>query len=493
MIIPNKHSGYHNGVRRAFDMGGGGGGGPTTSTVNQSNIPDWLRPQVEGLLKGSAKQLFETKQVDTGAKNEDGTPVYETEIMSTKAFTPYSTNAQDYVAGFSPLQQQVQANAANLQMPGQFAQGTALANAAGQGGIDSAGRAYGYGNAGFQSGQMGQDIGTQGGAYYGNMGAGYGAQAADVGQMGLRAEQYGRNVSGQAENYARQAANAQQNYTQQMTNPAAVQQYMSPYQSAVTDVQIAAAQRQADIAAQGRKAQAARAGAFGGSRQAIENAEANRALASQMDAIRAQGQQSAYDKAIQSMQYGSNLGLQGLQGAQQGLGTALQGGQLGLSGIGTALQGLQGGMQGAGVGLQGVNAQLAGTAQGMQGAQVGLQGVSGAQAGYGLANQAAGTLGSLGTQQNQAQMGILGLQNQMGGQQQAQEQSIINQQIQNYANAQQAPMNALNQYNALIRGYALPGTTTTQYQAAPSTINQIAGLGTAGIGALALSNAVGKP
>jgi hypothetical protein len=444
------------------------------------------------LLKGSAKQLFETKQVDTGAKNEDGTPVYETEIMSTKAFTPYSTNAQDYVAGFSPMQQQAQANAANLQVPGQFAQGTALANAAGQGGIDSAGKAYGYGNAGFQSGQMGQQLGTQGGAYYGAKGAGYGDLASQIGMMGLNAQQTGQDIGNQAQQYARQAANAQQNYAQQMTDPYAVQQYMSPYQSAVTDVQIQAAQRQADIARTQRGAQAARAGAFGGSRQAIENAEANRALASQMDAIRAQGQQSAYDKAIQSMQYGSGLGLQGLQGAQQGLGTALQGGQLGLSGIGAALQGQQGGMQGAGVGLQGVNAQLAGTAQGMQGAQTGLQGVSGAQAGYGVANQSANTLGSLGTQQNQAQMGILGLQNQMGGQQQAQEQSIINQQIQNYANAQQAPMNALNQYNALIRGYALPGTTTTQYQAAPTAINQIAGLGTAGIGALALSNAVGK-
>jgi hypothetical protein len=285
---------------------------------------------------------------------------------------------------------------------------------------------------------------------------------------------------------------------------------MSPYQAAVTDVQIQAAQRQADITAQGRKAQAARAGAFGGARQAIENAEANRALASQMDAIRAQGQQSAYDKAIQSMQYGSNLGLQGLSGAQQGLGTALQGGQLGLSGIGAALQGQQGalqgvnaanqayqtgiqgsqaGMQGAQIGLQGVDRQLAGTGQGMQGAQVGLQGVSGAQAGYGLANQAASTLGSLGTQQNQAQMGILGLQNQMGGQQQAQEQSIINQQIQNYANAQNAPMNSLNQYNALIRGYALPGTTTTQYQAAPSTVSQLAGLGMAGYGPSSLAGA----
>ena len=467
--------------------GGGGGGGPTTTTVNQSNIPEYLRPQVETVLGGSMRELFKTKEIP----GVDGAPS-TFEITGTKPFTPYSANVQDYVAGFSPLQQQVQQNAANLQVPGQFNQATGYANAAGQGGLGSAQAAYGYGNQGAQSGQQGQQLGIQGGQYYGNMGAGYGAQAADIGQMGLRAEQTGQQIGNQAQQYASQAAAAGQNYANQMTDPNAVQQYMNPYQSAVTDVQIQGAQRQADIARTQRGAQAARAGAFGGARQAIENAEANRALASQMDAIRAQGQQTAYDKAIQSMQYGSNLGLQGLQGAQQGLGTALQGGQLGLSGIGTALQGLQGGMQGAGVGLQGVDRQLAGTAQGMQGAQVGLQGVSGAQAGYGLANQAASNLANIGTQQLAGQTGILGLQNQIGAQQQGQQQQMINQAIQNYAQAQEAPMQAYNQYNALLRGYALPGTTSTQYQAAPPLVNQVAGLGTAGIGALALSNAVGK-
>lgn len=512
--------------------GGGGGGGPTNSTVTQSNVPDWLRPQVENVLMGAGRNLFQTKKVDSGQKDEAGNIIYNEDITGTKPFVPYSSDPSKYVAGFSPLQQQVQYNAANLMMPGQFNQATGYANAAAQGGLDTANQAAGYGNAGFQSGQMGQQLGIQGGQYYGGMGAGYGAQgagygaqaaslapraqtygqqAADIGSMGLRAEQYGRNVSGQAEDYARQAARAGQQYAGQMTDPYAVQRYMNPYQSAVTDVQIQGAQRQADIAAQGRKAAAARAGAFGGARQAIENAEANRALASQMDAIRAQGQQTAYDKAIQSMQYGSNLGLQGLQGAQQGLGTALQGGQLGLSGIGTAMQGQQAGMQGlttanqlygtgiqgsqagmqgAGVGLSGVDRQLAGTAQGMQGAQTGLQGVSGQQAGYGLANQAAGQLGQLGTQQLAAQTGILGLQNQIGGQQQGQQQQIINQAIQNYAQAQEAPMTAFNQYNALLRGYAVPGTTTTQYQAQPTLGNQIAGFGTAGVSALALNNAL---
>ena len=541
---------------------GGGGGGPTTTTVNQSNVPDWLRPQVETVLGGATKQLFNTKEIPGAINPETGQPGPSTfEIVGTKPFTPYSANVKDYVADFSPLQQQVQANAANLQMPGQYNQATGYANAAGQGALQSAQDAMRFGNAGFQSGQRGQQLGIQGGQRFGEMGAGYGQQgaqlgiqggqkygaqgagygaqaaglagqaqgygqnAANIGQMGLRAEGLGRDITGQSRNYAAQQAAAGQQYARQMTDPYAVQQYMSPYQQAVTDIQNQAAQRNADIAATGRQANAARAGAFGGSRQAIENAEANRALQSLMNANQAQGQQAAYDKAIQNMQYGSNLGLQGLSGAQTGLNTALSGGQLGLSGIGTAMQGQQAGMQGlstanqlygtgiqgAGMGLQGVNAQLAGTGQGMQGAQiglqgvdrqlagtgqgmqgaqVGLQGVSGAQAGYGLANQVAGTLGTLGNQQLNAQMGILGLQNQIGGQQQGQQQQYINQAIQNYAQAQESPMQALNQFNALLRGYALPGTTTTQYQAQPTLANQVAGITTAGVSGLALNNAL---
>jgi hypothetical protein len=213
------------------------------------------------------------------------------------------------------------------------------------------------------------------------------------------------------------------------------------------------------------------------------------------------------------MQYGSNLGLQGLQGAQQGLGTALQGGQLGLSGIGTAMQGQQAGMQGLTTANQLYGTGIQGSQAGMQGAGVGLSRCGSSTSGYWpryagcsswsprcvwrsswlrLANQAAANWSNIGTQQLAAQTGILGLQNQIGGQQQGQQQQIINQAIQNYAQAQEAPMQSLNQFNALLRGYALPGTTTTQYQAAPTLVNQVAGLGTAGIGALALSNAVGK-
>lgn len=528
-----------------------GGGGPSQTTVTQSNIPDWLRPQVETVLGGALSEQFRTKEArdpTTGEllKDDKGRQIYD--ITGTKPFVPYSARPEDYVAGFSPLQQQAQFNIANLQVPQQFQQGTGLAQAAGMGALGTTGQAAGYGSAGYMSGMQGQMLGqmaaqraaqqaaqAQRAAYgYGSTGAGYGSQAAglapqaqtygqtaaDIGRMGLRAESLGRDITGQARGYAQQAADIGGMYERMATSPAAYQAFMSPYQQAVTDLQVQAAQRQADIARTQRQSQAARAGAFGGARQAIEEAEAQRALQSQLQNIQAQGLQNAFQQAQANIAQRAQLGLQGLSGAQAGLGTALQGGQLGLSGIGQAMAGQQAGlaglgqagqlyglgMQGAGVGLSGIDRAIAsgqlglqgagvglqGTGQGIQGAQAGLQGVTGQQAGFNLANQAAGQLGQLGQQQLAAQTGILGLQQQAGAQQQAQQQQIINQAIQNYAQAREAPMQAYNQYNALLRGYALPGTTATQYQAQPTLSNQLVGLGTAGIGAAQLSNALGK-
>jgi hypothetical protein len=474
------------GRKRIYGGGGSKGGGHTTSTTTTSNIPDWLRPQAEALLGAGTQELFEV--------GEDG------QITGTRPYTPYSTNAQDYVAGFSPLQQQVQMNAANLQVPQQFQQGTQLAGAAGRGGLQSAQAAYGYGSAGHQSGMLGQQLGVQGGQryggmgvqsgmlgqqlgvqggqQYGDMGAGYGARAADIGIMGLRAEELGRDITGQSRGYSQQQANVGQMYENLATSPYEYERYMSPYQQAVVDQQVDAARRQSDISRTQRQASAVRAGAFGGSRQAIEEAEAERGLQSNLSNIQAQGLQSAYGQAQQNILNRVNLEAQGLGGAQSGLGTALQGGSLGLQGIGQAISGQQAGMQGAQTGLQGVQAQLAGTSQGMQGAQVGLQGVSGAQAGYGMANQSAGILGQLGTQQLGAQGSILRLQNEVGSEQREREHQLINQSIHNYAQEQAAPMAALQEYSSLLRGYAAPGQTTSQYQAAPSSTSQLLGAGT---------------
>ena len=121
---------------------------------------------------------------------------------------------------------------------------------------------------------------------------------------------------------------------------------MSPYQQAVTDVAKAGALRDYQVQQTMRQANAAKAGAYGGSRQAIENAEAQRNLNTQLQGIEAQGQQNAYNQALASINQQQQLGLSGLQGAQQGLGTALSGGQLGLSGIGQAISGQNAAMQG---------------------------------------------------------------------------------------------------------------------------------------------------
>ena len=86
-----------------------------------------------------------------------------------------------------------------------------------------------------------------------------------------------------------------------------------------------------------------------------------------------------------------------------------------------------------------------------------------------------------------AQQGILGLQAQTGAQQQAQQQQVINQMIQNYATAQQYPQQQLAFMNAMLRGLPLQTATTQSYQAAPSMTSQLTGLGLAGAGMYGLA------
>jgi len=92
--------------------------------------------------------------------------------------------------------------------------------------------------------------------------------------------------------------------------------------------------------------------------------------------------------------------------------------------------------------------------------------------GYGQAGQAASTLGQLGGQQLGAQKDIIGLQSQVGKEQQALEQAKINQQIQDFATQQQYPLMQLGFMSNMLRGLPLQATTTQSYQAQPSGLNQ---------------------
>jgi len=313
----------------------GGGGGPTSTTTYSSNIPEYARPYVENMLQSAQTQIY----------NDD--------MTSFRPYQPYSSDVNNYFAGFSPLQQQAQQSAYNLQTPGQIGAGSSMAGAAG------------------------------------------------LGSLGI----------------ASQAAGAGANYAQQAQDPNAVRGYMSPYMQNVVDYQKSQALRDFQMGQPMMQAKAVGQGAFGGNRMALQQSEAQRGLMSQLQGIEATGAQQAFQNAQNQQQFGANLGMQG---------------------YGAALQGL------------------------------------------GQVNQAAGTLGSLGTQQLAAQQGILNTQNTLGGQQQQLEQNKINQAIQDYATAQQYPFMQLGMMNAMLRGLPLQQATTQQYQAAPNTLSQLSGLGLTG-------------
>jgi hypothetical protein len=135
---------------------------------------------------------------------------------------------------------------------------------------------------------------------------------------------------GQGTNMATQAGigamGAQGQYNQMATNPYAQQAFMSPYTQNALAPQLEEARRQSDITGQQNASQAVKAGAFGGSRFGIQEAERQRALGQTQANIYGQGMEKAFQSAQQAQQFGSSLGMQGFG---QGLQAAGQLGQLG--------------------------------------------------------------------------------------------------------------------------------------------------------------------
>jgi hypothetical protein len=386
----------------------------TTQTVNQNTIPAELMPYVKNMLNRA-------------------------EPLSQSAYVPYSTNAADYVAPFSPLQKQAQAGAANLQTPSQFAPATQMAGVSGIGQLGTAGQALGYGAQGAGYGQTAANVGAMGGL-------GYGAQSADLGM--------------QAAGMAGQGYGAGAQYAQQATSPTAIGAYMNPYLQQSLAPQLQLLNQQYGIKQAQQQGAATQAGAFGGSREALQGGLINQGQALAQQEMIAQGYNQAFGQAQQAQQFGANLGLQGMQAGNQAMQTGLQGLGQGLTGVNTALQGYQ---------------------QGMAGSQAGLAGVQGAQQGFTGAANTAATLGNLGTAQLGAETSVLGTQAQFGAQQQAQQQQAIDQAVLNYQNAQQYPYMQLGFMSNLLRGTPINNTTETQYMAQPSAMQQIGGaLGTAG-------------
>ncbi len=206
-------------------------------------------------------------------------------------------------------------------------------------------------------------------------------------------------------------------------------QYMNPFLETAMAPQLREAQRSSEMQRVADMGQATRAGAFGGGRQAIIEAERQRNLGTQLGDIRARGYMSAFDQAQQnfareqqlreqSRQYGAGLGLQGLQ---------------------TALQG-------------------------------------------------AGQLGALGGQEFGQAKETIGLQSQLGTQQQQLEQQRINAAMQEYANQQKYPYQQLEFMSNILRGTPM-GTVQTLYGAQPTMLQNVGALG---LGAYGMSKMFAK-
>lgn len=254
------------------------------------------------------------------------------------------------------------------------------------------------------------------------------AQQAAAGMKPSELGQFGGQVAGAAALGAL-GTSYDPYQTGQFTSGAAAQ-YMNPYIEQAMAPQLREAQRASEIQGQVDQAQAVRAGAFGGSRQAIVEAERQRNLGQQLGDIRARGYMSAFDRAQdqfareqqlreQSRQYGAGLGLQGLQ---------------------TALQG-------------------------------------------------AGQMGALGQQQFGQEMDINRLQQQVGAQQQALRQQGLTQAYQDFLNEQNYPYKQLGFMSDMIRGLPLGQQSTRQlYEPPGSMIGQLGGLG---MGLYGMSRAFG--
>ncbi len=122
---------------------------------------------------------------------------------------------------------------------------------------------------------------------------------------------------------------------------ATVSKFFNPYETSVVDRSLADLKRASDIAALQEDAQAAQAGAFGGSRAGIVQAERDRNLLDAQARIAAQLRQQGYGQALEQ----SRLAFESGQGRQQNL--AQLTGQLGQAGAGTQLTGEQLAQQGA--------------------------------------------------------------------------------------------------------------------------------------------------
>lgn len=264
------------------------------------------------------------------------------------------------------------------------------------------------------------------------------AGIASLNQMGNPTTDLATQGAAGVYNPAMQYGNFQaQQVGTQMFPQADISQYMNPYISNVLDRLQGATNRNYLEQAGQRNTAADRAGAYGGSRQTIENILAQRNLNTQLGDQQANVLNQGFNTATGLWQNDQQRKLQADQGNQQA---------------------------------------------GIQGAQVGLQGLS-------TANQSAQLLGSLGAQQQQLAMERLNALQGVGKQEQGLTQQSLDTGYQDFINQRDYGRNNLSFYSGILHGLNVqPESNVIQYSPQPNPLSSALG---SGVSALALSKALG--
>ena len=255
---------------------------------------------------------------------------------------------------------------------------------------------------------------------------------------------------------------------------------MNPYLQQSLAPQLQLLQQQQGIQANQMAGQATQAGAFGGSRFGIQNALQNQANQLTTSNLVGNAYNTAFNNAQNQFNTQNAASLQAQQANQQArlatnqgnLSAALQTQALGAGQNLTAQQANQ---------QAGLTAQQANINQQQYGAGLGLQGLQSAA-------QAAATQNNIGQTQNAQNASNIGLQNQLGVQQQAYQQGLLNTQYNNFQNQLNYPYQQTSYMQNLVNGYPATQSTAITQPGTPSYLQQGAALGMGAYGLSQLLN-----
>jgi len=356
--------------------------------------------QVSAAQSGIANALDYGQQATENSLSALGTAAQNTRGIAGQSMA-------DQLAAYDAIPGQVGAAQTGMAGAATTAQGVADAAAAGGAGVQStlASNLAGATKGARTYGQAASDLTSDASAALQKAGA-FGQQTAEQGIAGLAG-------------------------TTGAYDPASTGAFMNQYEDAAVQQALADVQRAGDIQQQGAAAQAVGAGAFGGSRAAVQEAEIGRNILEQQGRTAAGMRQAGFESAANRSQQAFEAqqgrtqgaaqltGALGAQGSSAAMNAAQSAGQLGLSAeqlaAGQAGQIGQLGIAASTAGMQSEQ-QAAANAQAL--AQTGMSleqlasstGMSAAQ----LTGQLAQQSGQLGLQGAQAQSGIAAQAGQMG-------------------------------------------------------------------------------